>query len=199
MSELRSTLFGCCACCPPPMGRREFLAGGIAALGLGAFAAGRNAAAQAMPHRIDVHHHVSPPSWLDAVKKAKLDNPFHPAFDNAGNPEPTNSALIRVDTTAPSSSIACAGGSCAGYFSPGVSVTLSATDADSGVASIRYTTNGTDPTSSNGTTYGGAFPINSTTTVKYRAFDNVGRAEAVNSQLVQIDSSAPTVSRARSN
>jgi len=57
------------------MGRREFLAGGIAALGLGAFAAGRNAAAQAKPHRIDVHHHVSPPSWLDAVKKAKLDNP----------------------------------------------------------------------------------------------------------------------------
>ena len=75
MSELRGTLFGRCACCLPPMGRREFLAGGIAALGLGAFAAGRNAAAQAKPHRIDVHHHVSPPSWLDAVKKAKLDNP----------------------------------------------------------------------------------------------------------------------------
>ena len=75
MSELRGTLFGRCACCPPPMGRREFLAGGIAALGFGAFAAGRNAAAQAKPHRIDVHHHISPPSWLDAVKKAKRDNP----------------------------------------------------------------------------------------------------------------------------
>src|SRR5262249_53052088 len=49
---------------------------GIAALGIGAFAAaGRKAAAQAKPHRIDVHHHVSPPSWLDAVKKAKRDNP----------------------------------------------------------------------------------------------------------------------------
>jgi hypothetical protein len=35
----------------------------------------RPAVAQAKPHRIDVHHHVSPPSWLDAVKKAKLDNP----------------------------------------------------------------------------------------------------------------------------
>src|SRR5262249_54690103 len=32
-------------------------------------------AAQAKPHRIDVHHHISPPSWLDAVKKAKRDNP----------------------------------------------------------------------------------------------------------------------------
>src|SRR5262249_54439999 len=27
------------------------------------------------PHRIDVHHHISPPSWLDAVKKVKRDNP----------------------------------------------------------------------------------------------------------------------------
>ena len=76
MRELRDTLLGRCTCCPPPMGRREFLAGGIAALGLGAFVAGgRNAAAQAKPHRIDVHHHVSPPSWLDAVKKAQRDNP----------------------------------------------------------------------------------------------------------------------------
>src|SRR5262249_34844803 len=75
MSELRGTLFGRCACCPPPMGRREFLAGGIAALGLGAFAAASNAAAQANPPRIDVHHHISPPSWLEAVKKAKRDNP----------------------------------------------------------------------------------------------------------------------------
>jgi predicted TIM-barrel fold metal-dependent hydrolase len=27
------------------------------------------------PHRIDVHHHISPPTWLDAMKKAKKDNP----------------------------------------------------------------------------------------------------------------------------
>ena len=53
MRELRDTLLGRCTCCPPPMGRREFLAGGIAALGLGAFAAAaRNAAAQAKPHRM---------------------------------------------------------------------------------------------------------------------------------------------------
>jgi predicted TIM-barrel fold metal-dependent hydrolase len=60
------------------LGRREFVAGGLAALGLGAFAAsGIDARAQtpAKPHRIDVHHHISPPTWLDAVKKAKLDNP----------------------------------------------------------------------------------------------------------------------------
>jgi hypothetical protein len=116
------------------------------------------------------------------------------AFDGAGNAEPVNSALIRVDVTPPRTSISCAGGSCSGYFKPGLSVTLAATDADSGVASIRYTTDGTDPTSSHGTVYAGAFTINTTTTVKYRAFDNVGNAEAVNSQTVQIDGTAPTVS-----
>src|SRR5579883_152042 len=56
--------------------RREALGGG-AALGIAAtfFGLGRNAAAQSKPHRIDVHHHISPPTWLDAVKSLKKDNP----------------------------------------------------------------------------------------------------------------------------
>ena len=29
----------------------------------------------ASAHRIDVHHHISPPTWLDAVKSMKKDNP----------------------------------------------------------------------------------------------------------------------------
>ena len=29
----------------------------------------------APPHRIDVHHHIVPPAWLAALKRAKLDNP----------------------------------------------------------------------------------------------------------------------------
>ena len=27
------------------------------------------------PRRIDVHHHIVPPAYVDAVKRAKLDNP----------------------------------------------------------------------------------------------------------------------------
>jgi 6-methylsalicylate decarboxylase len=78
MNQARRKFFNGCACCASTaiVGRREFVAGGLAALG--AFAAtgiGSKAAAQAKPHRIDVHHHISPPTWLDAVKKAKLDNP----------------------------------------------------------------------------------------------------------------------------
>jgi predicted TIM-barrel fold metal-dependent hydrolase len=51
------------------LGRRSVLAGGLLAVS-GAFAT-----AQEKPFRIDVHHHVSPPAWLEAVKKAKLDTP----------------------------------------------------------------------------------------------------------------------------
>ncbi len=59
------------------LSRRRFL---TSATALGGLAAGSLSMplpglGQATPHRIDVHHHISPPTWLDAVKKAKLDNP----------------------------------------------------------------------------------------------------------------------------
>ena len=57
-------------------------------------------------------------------------------------------------------------------------MTLSATDGESGVDQIRYTLDGTDPTLNNGRTYLGARSIASTTTVKYRAYDSAGNAEA---------------------
>ena len=63
-----------CNCCMVPfaataVSRRELLAGGAAALAIGTAAGfAPTVFAQAAPHRIDVHHHVSPPTWLDAVK-----------------------------------------------------------------------------------------------------------------------------------
>jgi 6-methylsalicylate decarboxylase len=55
--------------------RRRFVAGGVAALGLGAAVRPRRLFAQPNPRRIDVHHHVSPVPFVDAVKKAGLDTP----------------------------------------------------------------------------------------------------------------------------
>src|SRR5437868_5011416 len=82
--SVRRTFLRACTCCTttPAVGsetvsRRTFMATGAAALALGAAAASpltRNAAAQAKPHRIDVHHHISPPTWIDAVKKADRAN-----------------------------------------------------------------------------------------------------------------------------
>ncbi|HEY9305694.1 MAG TPA: chitobiase/beta-hexosaminidase C-terminal domain-containing protein, partial [Mycobacterium sp.] len=118
------------------------------------------------------------------------------SYDNAGNAEPVNSELIEIDTVAPTSTITCNGAACTtGFYDETVLVALSATDTGgSGLASIRYTTDGTDPSLTNGNTYGGAFSLPGNTTVKYRAYDNAGNAEPVNTQLIQIDTTAPTVS-----
>jgi predicted TIM-barrel fold metal-dependent hydrolase len=58
----------------PTVSRREFIAGG-AALGLAAGGLVPKAFAQARPHRIDVHHHVVPPTWLDAMNLIGRSNP----------------------------------------------------------------------------------------------------------------------------
>ncbi|MDQ2762212.1 MAG: amidohydrolase, partial [Pseudomonadota bacterium] len=67
-----------CACCDAGLLERRRLLTGATALG----AAGLLHAAHAQPtvvtakpFRIDVHHHITPPTWLKAVKQAKLDNP----------------------------------------------------------------------------------------------------------------------------
>src|SRR5207247_329153 len=118
------------------------------------------------------------------------------AWDNAGNIESTNSQLITItkpapDTDPPTSSIACNLDVCStGWYGAAVSVSLSAADGGSGVAAIRYTTDGTDPTTSS-PPYIGPFTVSATTTVKYRAWDNVGNAEATRSQLIQIDTTTP--------
>jgi hypothetical protein len=99
-----------------------------------------------------------------------------------------------ADTTAPTSTIACNGGACSsGWYAGAVSVTLSAVDSGgSGVAAIRYTTNGSDPTASS-PIFVGPFSVSATATVKYRAWDNAGNVEATKSQLIQIDTTAPLV------
>ena len=67
------------------------------------------------------------------------------------------------------------------------------TPAAAGVASIRYTTDGSDPTPSS-TLYSAPFTVSSTTTVKFRATDNVGNIEATNTTPVLIDGTAPVSS-----
>ncbi len=121
------------------------------------------------------------------------------AWDNAGNVEATNSQLIQVattsaDTTPPTSSIACNGSACpSGWSAAPVSVSLSAVDSGgSGVAFIRYTTDGSDPSLAS-PAYSAPFNVSSTSTVKYRAWDGAGNVEATNTQLIQIDTTAPQV------
>jgi peptidoglycan/xylan/chitin deacetylase (PgdA/CDA1 family) len=120
------------------------------------------------------------------------------AWDVAGNVEPTETQLIQIgataDQTPPSSSIACNGSPCSSsWYGPPVAISLAATDTGSGVAAIRYTTDGTDPTASS-PSYTNPFTVSATTTVKYRAWDIAGNVEPTNSQLIQVDTTAPSVS-----
>jgi hypothetical protein len=61
------------------------------------------------------------------------------------------------------------------------------------VAAIRYTTDGTNPTASS-PLYTNPFNVSAKVTVRYRAWDVAGNAEPTNSQLIQVDSTAPSVS-----
>jgi 6-methylsalicylate decarboxylase len=74
-------LFANCMCCEPTLSsvgpkvqRRQFLAGGIVALGLSAIGAPA-VRAQAAKTRIDVHHHFLPPEHAQALAKHKQGSP----------------------------------------------------------------------------------------------------------------------------
>jgi 6-methylsalicylate decarboxylase len=68
---------GCACCNVGVLGRRGLLTGASALTAAGLFRPGLigSATAADKPFRIDVHHHITPPTWLEAVKTAKLDNP----------------------------------------------------------------------------------------------------------------------------
>jgi hypothetical protein len=104
-------------------------------------------------------------------------------------------APAAADTTAPTTSITCDGAACAPgwYATKPVSVTLTATDTGgSGLASTRYTTDGSDPGSSaTATSYTGPFSLSSSTTVRYASTDKAGNLEATQSQLIRVDTVAP--------
>jgi peptidoglycan/xylan/chitin deacetylase (PgdA/CDA1 family) len=107
------------------------------------------------------------------------------------------SVVNGIDTTAPTTTIACNGAPCStSPYAGTVAITLAATDLGSGVAVIRYTLDGTDPTASS-PAYTGAFNVNgnsSSTTVKFRSWDYAGNVEATNTQVIQapVDSTPPT-------
>ena len=122
------------------------------------------------------------------------------AANNAGRAASADFAVVVSDVTPPTTTIQCNGAACqAGYYtSAPVSVTLSADDGPtgSGVDMIRYTLDGSDPTPVNGSDYVAPIDVFGTTTVKFRAYDDLGNAEAVGSKQILLDSTPPNLSLA---
>ncbi len=84
--------------------------------------------------------------------------------------------------------ISCGGAPCATtWYRTAVAVSFTATDAGGpGLASTRYTTNGTDPTLTNGTVYaGGSVSVAQFATVAFRSWDAAGNTETVKTQALR--------------
>jgi hypothetical protein len=63
-----------------------------------------------------------------------------------------------------------------------------------GTLTTRYTTDGSDPSSSpTAKTYTGPFNVATTTTIRYYSTDSTGAAETTKSQLISIDAAPPSV------
>ncbi|MDP2233146.1 MAG: Ig-like domain repeat protein, partial [Actinomycetota bacterium] len=108
------------------------------------------------------------------------------ATDAVGNRCATETVVVRLDKTAPSTTATYTPGSAS---TPAV-VTLAPSDAHSGVASTWYRLG-----SSAATLYEGAFPLSTSgeTIVTFWSVDAVGNAEAPDTMAVWLDSAAPIV------
>jgi hypothetical protein len=115
--------------------------------------------------------------------------------DVAGNAEAVQAALVPIDSAVPTTTISCNNGACSGWFTGAVTARLTATDASgSGVATTRYTVDGTNPnTSATAIVYTGPFTVASTQTVRFASTDVAGNQEGAKSQQIRIDAAAPTV------
>jgi hypothetical protein len=114
------------------------------------------------------------------------------ATDAAGNASAvvTETYVITVDTAPPTVTANPVGG----VYNAAQTVTLTCNDGTgSGCASIRYTTDGSNPTASS-TQYTGPVTISANAALKFLGIDNAGNTSSVRTESYVIDTVAPTVS-----
>jgi len=116
------------------------------------------------------------------------------SVDNAGNVETAQTARLKLDTAAPTTTLATTpdtpDGANGWFRRSSVGFTLTATDATSGVALRRYAIDGGAPQP-----YTGAVDITTQGdhTVTYWSTDNAGNVEAVKTARIKLDNTAPTL------
>jgi hypothetical protein len=93
---------------------------------------------------------------------------------------------------APATVITCDGAPCSdAWRNKPVAIVLQASDAGSGVASIRYSLDGSDPLGPSGLAYTGPFAVTQTATVSFASVDVAGNREASKKQSIRIDTTPP--------
>ncbi len=108
--------------------------------------------------------------------------------DLAGNTSNVVTETYVIDSTPPTVSASPAGGT----YSTAQEVTLSCDDdSGSGCASIRYTTDGIDPTPTS-IEYTAPLALSANTTLKFIGVDNLGQVSSVVTETYVIDTTAPT-------
>jgi HYR domain-containing protein len=113
------------------------------------------------------------------------------ATDVAGNTASFTSPAVKIDKTPPTTTASASGQAGAnGWYTGNVSVTLTATDALSGVARTTYSVDGGAPL-----TYSGPITIKGDGhhTVQFASTDVAGNVEATRSLAVNIDTTKPTL------
>src|SRR6058998_2027465 len=108
--------------------------------------------------------------------------------DSSGNNEALRSVTVKIDSTAPSSSVALAGTQAVdGSYISSVDVTLTSTDATSGIQSSEYRVD-----SGAWRSFASVFPVsgNGTHTLEYHATDIAGNVETTKSSVVRISGSS---------
>jgi hypothetical protein len=124
------------------------------------------------------------------------------ATDAAGNKSADATTTIRIDTASPTTSATITGGTLGsnGWYTSNPAVTISATDATSGVASIDWST--APPAFTTVINSASTNPFNTTvpvtaegaTTVTYNAVDVAGNRASNSSIVVNVDRTPPTIS-----
>src|SRR6267378_66797 len=139
-----------------------------------------------------VHVRIDGGSWATYTGPITLTDGTHVveyyAANNAGLAEASHSLAILVDTVPPTTSAALSGTLGAnGWYTSNVTVTLNASDATSGVASISYRIDG-----GAWLLYAGPFILSDGQhTVDYFSTDVAGLSETMHSQSLAIDTTPP--------
>ncbi len=132
---------------------------------------------------------VNPITYAGGVQTVTGDGTYNlscAAHDYAGNTAAGASHPVQIDGTAPTAALLCNGASCGGgWYTTGVTLSVGATDATSGIASTGVSLDGGATWAASATLGDGVYAVQG------RSFDRAGNVSPTASGTVGVDTIAP--------